>query len=138
MSRPISRIGPQIGDELNEAAVQDLAGIQRQTRGQRLAAVVIARHDQDGNAEAVEHGTQDGILLRQPAIGQVSGDHQQIGAGREPGNDVEGALAQRIGLGDAIGGLAARADVQVGDLGDEHGFLPGRMGRVPLPLVGRG
>ena len=36
------------------------------------------------------------------------------------GDPAQRPLGQHIGLGDAVGGQASRADVQVGQLGQQH------------------
>ena len=62
------------------------------------------------------------IFAFEPAIGHVAGDQHDVGPRLQRGDGVESALRHHVGFGHPIGGHARRAKMQVGDLGDEHGY----------------
>jgi hypothetical protein len=80
---------------------------ERQAGRQGLAAIVIARQQQHRHLDPLQQVGQQPVFLGEAAIGEVAGDHQRIRLRAQGCDDVERALGQGIGLGDAIGRLAS-------------------------------
>ena len=109
----IDRVGGDVG-QVGEAFAQ------------LLAPVVIAGDDEQRHRReaAADQAGELGVFRVEAALGQVAGEQDDVGAGGEGGDGAEGALDEHVGFRDAVGGQAARADMQVGELGDQHrGFL---------------
>ena len=87
--------------------------------------IVVAGQEQHGHVEPGQHAAQQGVFLGQAVIGQVAGDDQRHrGAGCSAATASNARSVSAIGVGDAIGGLAGRAKMEVGEMGDEHGGCP--------------
>ncbi len=98
--RPIARIG------------EDLA--------QPLAAIVIAGDEIDRHRQLAELLAQHAVLVDRAAIDEIAGRQHDIGHRLERVERAHGACQHGVGLDDAVGLPAARPDVQVGNLRDDH------------------
>ena len=100
------------------------AGQVLQSRAKIAPPVMIAGNDEHRHwQELAQQSVQVRVFLVQTAIGQVAGDDHHIGAWVEPGHRPERPLGEHVGLGQAIGRLSRRPDVQVGELADQHEAL---------------
>ncbi len=93
-----------------------------------VGGVVLAGQDQDlARPQRGEHLLDLVELFVGRVVGQVTGVDDEIGPGREPVDEVDGALE---GLGDVGIGGAGEADVAVGDLHEAEVLGLGR--RAPV------
>ena len=88
------------------------------------AAVVVAGHEIDRHGERLEDVAQHLVFLGKPAVGEIAGGDHQVGLARQGLDGGHRRLEHGVGVDPLVGDLAARADMQVGDLGDHHGDGP--------------
>ena len=88
------------------------------------AAVVVAGHEIDRHGERLEDVAQHLVFLGKSAVGEIAGGDHQVGLARQGLDGGHRRLEHGVGVDPLIGDLAARADMQVGDLGDHHGVIP--------------
>ena len=88
-----------------------------------FALVVIAGDEVDRTGQRRQQLAQQLVFLRSAEIGEVAGGDHDIGRGIERGHGGDGLRQAGRRIDDAVGDLAARLDVEVADLGDEHHCL---------------
>jgi hypothetical protein len=99
---------------------------QRRDRGRLVGVmIVVAEHAQHGHVDSAERPREAGRLLAGAALGEIAGEQQQVGIGRD-------APELRQGQRPAV---AFAAHVPVADRGDADHPSVSRTGRVPTCTV---
>ena len=114
-------------DIVDEAAVAWRRGKGGEQRG---AIIVVADHRVDRKGAVGHRRGQPCIGFRIAGLGQVAGHQQQVGAvGPVAQSRDHRAQALHVEL---VGIVPIEADVDVGDLGDQHARLATFAGREPM------
>src|SRR5438445_7733442 len=95
--------------------------------------IVVSRHEEERHRQRLEDAREVGIFLRAPEIREVAGEEHRVGPLRKLQDVRHAAREEGGGVDHAIGELAARLDVHVGDLREEeasHGAWAGGTGSL--------
>ena len=111
-------------DRVMQEAVVVLEIAIRAELGEQLgAAVVVAGHEIDRHGERLEDVAQHPVFLGEPAVSEVAAGDHQVGLARQAFERGHRRFEHGVGIDPAVGDLAARPDMHVGDLGDHHGVV---------------
>ena len=110
---------PLLDRVVEEAARRQVAAV-REGRPKRLAPVVVAGHHVGRHGEPIQDRAQARVLRGLPALDQVAGDQRHVRPRGEPVEVIHRAREVLRGVEPAVVDTLGRADVGVGDLGDEH------------------
>jgi hypothetical protein len=112
---------PQLDRVVQEAAVLRQVPAVGEGPGQRPARVVIARDHVERHGEAIHDRAQPRVFRRLAPLHQIAGGQHHVGR-RGEAVEMRHRALQVLGRPEVpVVDAARRADVGVGDLGDEHG-----------------
>ena len=102
-----------------------------EARAKGLTVVVVAGDGEDGRREGGEQAAGLRAAFRIAVFGQLAGEDQEVGA--EARRLGKGLGKARGGVEDGLVELTIRADVRVGEVGDEYRLGPRAVGRYAHP-----
>jgi hypothetical protein len=81
---------------------------------------VVARHQQERRCESVQQSAQHGVFSVQALLNQVAGDQHDVGLRIEPVQVLDRIGEHAVGVDRVVVRHALGANVQVGDLRQDH------------------
>lgn len=89
-----------------------------------VPVIVIARQQQDRLANGPQSGARLLIFGSGAAVDDIAGDDHEVGCRIERVQVTNGGVEHRVGVDQSLVQLAPRADVGIGQMGDQQGGGP--------------